>query len=409
MSQLDEKVLLEIGDLFEKLLIALKKKLYIFLAKNNNSLKTLDKDEELKLAVRSIGMIGTTGFWIRNGENNINQHIIFNLFSILDQILLDIGISDKEVTEFTMSIINKNIQAGLLDEKRTTVNQEAISTKEIIDTLKSPIILFEILKSRTYFETLCCITEQSFSNHKTSEDALNLVISKEYLSLERLKTTHKTIKTHYFDKMTNFDETDINIVIDSLKSLYVTDAMCQKIAKVLRRQYKANQKREATNENSHDEIKISKEPVKKQSSNISDKELKYINHELSLFYDFNEMKPLRILTDEEIAYCYCLMLKAEYKSETIAKVLMSIDKLAKATYKKPEELYKYYLRKFKYYEQTLPIEDKVKLLQDILNELEALKDDSDYEIWYNYFNDTLKEILSIINDNHEYELSFYKK
>lgn len=131
----------------------------------------------------------------------------------------------------------------------------------------------------------------------------------------------------------------------------------------------------------------------------SDRAKKLIRKELSKYFNFEEMKPIRVLRMEEQIYCVSLLLKLGEK-ETIRKFLNysyeEIKKQGATVY------FDHLLPKLRYYEEDYHL--PVSLIIDYISEMVHAVDEQEYETYKSWIETEVNGLEYKLPDNYDYEI-----
>ena len=394
---------------FDEILCKLKP---IFVDSNESEMKTnkissVNIPKGIRINTR---LTGTFGSWFNYPHLATRKHLIFGKYSLASVIIKQQPyLSENEYINLVFGIVNRNIEAGLLDENRViSKSDKKLDVRvfnqyhqERLDINNEEILNIVIEKYRDFF------IEQIPESETDVFDILDLDVD----NLEQFKSAHSKIKEHYIDKTDSFNSDDIEITIQSLKEIGYTDEICEKVFKVLKRVlYKRelkDQKEELKRRREELSNNVISTPVE-QKPIIPKKEFQTVYRELNEYFDFDNMKSKKYLSLKEVIYCIHLMLKINFDNETIDEFIETIKRENKKINNNPITLFVDLYDKLKHYEKELNLTEKLKMIESLIGEI-FICSSEDYEFWKENINEELQNIINSLPNNHEYELSQAKQ
>ena len=357
-----------------------------------------------------LGTTGKVGAWIKNRTLANNNNFIFNNFELVSLSFNKNELKDSEALNLIFSLVLRNIEAGILFEKREIHDETEQFISHLRDRKRTEIILnavnsggYEGLTEIFKQTTLEAVTPTLFS--------LRLIDKANHFNLEDFRKKHKILKEHYLDKLDSFNIDDIDIIISTLKELSIDEELCNKVKNALNRiLYKRTirEQKEKTRLENERSLTEAFKSTKSSKTIIPKKDFQVVYRELQQYYDFDNIKPKKFLSLNELIYCIHLMLKIDFDEKTINEFIESIEKENKKIQNNPISIFINLYNKFKYYEMDLNLTEKIKRIESYIGEI-FICSSEDYEFWKESINEEVNDILISLPINHEYEVSEAKK
>lgn len=391
MRKYIEKTLNILDELYEKITQDLK---YNITFKNNA--------ERLQAEITR-HVTGAIGSWLIYEKEAIESKLIFDEISLIIPYIEGQNLNKREYIDLIFYIVKRNIQSGLFEgttydksftekslstwENRIYGNEKVISN---IKTWESNFIIY-----CTVYKNAVMIPEAG-----TTLKRINMEKIPNY-TIEELQEYHMIIQKHYFDKINSYNEEDIKLVTEALFNLYLSESTCIEVYQYLSYEMKKRKTKKKVviiNDNKNDD--------KKSKLSLSKKEYNTIYNELLTYFDFNNMKPIKFLTLDEIIYCLYLLQALNCHKDTMNNFLRIIEKYNKK--QNPLSLYSSLYNKIKLYEEDSELSSKMLELESYLKEM-FITNDEDYLEWKKLFNEELLEIINILPKNYNYEFNETQK
>lgn len=233
---------------------------------------------------------------------------------------------------------------------------------------------------------------------KKGQIATSINIIKKLKGLDKIRDVHNScniVMQHYFEKQDCYDYQDVDILMKALADLKIANEVLKKVRRVLVKPLKQSKATEEIKE-----ISFSRE----QNSNLlADKEYKKLKKELSTYFDFQNEKVIRKLTQQEINHCLDIFVKLGEFDKMISFLSFVDDTLERGQVKNPIAYYVIIYNKLKYYEEKLGIQERLKNIEDCLKEM-FICTNEDYIFWKNQVETELNDIIQLLPTNYEYEI-----
>ncbi len=318
-----------------------------------------------------------------------SQALIVN-FTGLNMAMSAASFTKSEITDFVFWCLKRNIEAWNFDERGEFI-ADYINMKDI----QTDIICAKGLFLETMLERL---------GHDTITPAHQYIAmdcaSIENINFDHFKENLMAINRHYFAKE-KLTKEDIEIIILALNNLGLAKPYLQTIETTL---IKRNLRKEK-------EPKV--EPIVRERQNItlrpliSKKEYNRIWTELNECYNFDNMFPIRYLSEEEIIGCVHKLRYLNFSDEVVARFLETtlkenVERDANALIK-----YKDMYAKIQYFLEMYPSDERV---INIWNELQCafskimLCSPDDYEFLKEYLTMELGDFAKMTEGNFSYEI-----
>lgn len=333
--------------------------------------------------------------WVRNNQ-------FFDDFSRMIKTLEDIGLSNNDQFSIVMETIWKNMNTDLLNvDSNCSINFFSMASGEINGFNDEEVI--EIITEDKY-SYLLEKRDNELSDLELRQKKV-LIASKEIFELKKdfnikkFQDKYSILKEYYFDKLdengkpANLSDSDVNIIVNTLEELGVTDRFLKLSSKILKKfVVKENKPYNFVNIDNHKTNKL-----------INEKEYKEIRREIKKYFNMHSGQIERQLSEEEVLYCASLMLKIGEKE--LVKTLFDRSK----TYDdNPVSRYQKEYDKLKYYENRLGIEKEISDMEFAFQNM-FLSSEEDYEILKSILDSDLRKVESLLPSGYEYEIKKAKE
>lgn len=275
--------------------------------------------------------------------------------------------------KFISSILFKNTNLNTMEQ-----------FKILISYIESDLNLLSVDEESMTFEINCYGIMQEKDN-KLVEICINSEM------VELVKSINE-VRKHYINKNDNFDTNDIEIVVNNLKKLCVDDILCEKIRYVLEKEIaKRNKGNLSCN------IKFETEEDRREIEKTKRK----MQKELKTYINVKNMKPLRILSMNDILYVGSLLKKLNYSVEIIHNFFKQCETMI--IEQNPIFAYIQLYDKLKYYAERYCLLNELDESEQYFNEL-FLSSAEDYTIYKDFIKEKLSQILDFVPKTYEYEM-----
>ena len=214
---------------------------------------------------------------------------------------------------------------------------------------------------------------------------------------------HQYIEDHYFRKENNYTKKDIKFIEVALKKLGVSKKLISAFISILTTDL---EKRKPIQESRIDE---SKSMNKENFMALSTKEYNEIFKEIEIYYDIQEHKIIKALTEEEIIYLVSLMLKINIPLIEIKKCIQNINWHGWSAYTNPIMAYNDYYGKLKNNSSVVEVEIVIKSINELIGALFIPENEEEYLFWKQEIANELKKVRNILNQDDGYELGEARK
>lgn len=355
--------------------------------------------------LKSIITSGAIGTWLEYEELATKNRVILGTTTVYSLIIKEMLTDNHEVASSILYMIKRNINAGLLSESNEL---KEINSPSIEDLITDPELLSCSLQSKSYYESFINLYQTAglkrFEKDKSGVVALKNEMPIEYQVFIK---AHNTINEHYFKKIQSYNEEDIAIICNSLKSLEIVEEVIEKVKRSLTANLVKRKNKEIKRQQQEQLTKphIQEEQPKKES--LSKREYNTIYKELETYYDPETSILKRQLTFSEVIYCIKLMLKLNIQEPTIDKFIKVVDK-ANKDIENPISLYIYLYNKIIHYKDIPTIQEKIALIEEYLSNI-FICTDEEYEICKELIGEELSTITSLLPKDGTYEKETAKK
>lgn len=326
---------------------------------------------------------------------------IFNEFAILSKKLEAAPLYSSEKVTILFTFLERNIASHILEAETKAFDQKAINDYKF-KTMTSEEA-YELIRSEKYGYLLNSPNEElSKEDLLIKEDILTFTES-HIFDLTDIVNNHQNIFDHYLNKKDDYTKDDINIILNTLKSMKVSEIIVEYVRIILNRKLEKRLKAQT-------KIVIKKEvsPVNspKTKKYLSDKEYKTIKKELASYYDLYNSKLIRPLSYEEMIYCVNLLIKLGESKDTINLFVMNAEKSILST--NPITKYLQYYEKLKYYSEITGDFDTLAEIEEYFKEI-FICNDTDYVFWKCNIANLLNKEIDLLSLRSDYEMNEAKK
>ncbi len=358
--------------------------------------KKSDRELEIDFILQRITM---------SDEEYLKHMEVFHHFKDLSRYIEEANLSSRETFNVVMFMLRRNINCLKRAKKEGAINDtelrnyhfDNISTSEI-DHLISTGEINKIINGDD---------EELTKREREIRDTI-LAHTDEYCTnIDDMINEHLAIKTHYLDKIDSFNDEDIDIVMDNLRTLAFSDNVCQIVEYVLNRSLTSHFSNEVP-EKIESKIEDKSSPYSIKSSTKTPpkvtmpyKERKGIYNKIREYYDIPKKEIIKDVTYKEMLEIVSLMLKIDIDLKTIRSYIRQVlNKLEKVD--NPAVKYQMFKSKLAYY----LTEEQIAYLDELYDAFQA-----DEGLWMNEFLAYLDEVMNYISetDNYTYELQTAKQ
>ena len=316
-----------------------------------------------------------------------DEYEVFVNFEELSYLFQEMPLKIKEKFEIIIYIIKKNLDIGILSPNNFYFNKE--------------VVMKHRYKSAPLEEIMAFINTYSFGKNedvlhlnakeKAIYDELKEVSSASFKYIDSITFGHFLINKYFLSKMPNITAKDVKLTVQGFKKCGLSESVVNELAIYL-------------------SSLISKgktEPmvVNKTSINVkpmlSNKELKMLNRELSYYYDFDRNKVIRAISLDEEMHIINIMQRLGFKREVMIDILNKFKKISNI------DPFVLYVRLYDKYKNTRGSEEVLKELEGYFQNM-FICDEEEYAINKMCFIDTFNKLLSLTDDDYEYEFNYAK-
>lgn len=350
-------------------------------------LNPTDRELEINFILRRINM---------SDEEYLKHMEIFYHFKDLSNYMEEANLSYRETFSVVMYMLKRNLaclkrvkEAGAInDAKLIEYKFENISQEELNQLFSSGEINRVINGS----------DEELTEREQEIRD--EILKHKEFYSsdIDELIKEHMAIKTHYLDKLSTFDESDIEALIANLRLLTFSEDVCSKISHLLHKQLESRNNAKLKESTIVEHYTYE---VKEEVPSLPYKERKDAYNYIREYYNIPKKEVLKSVTYKEMLNIVSLMLKLDIDLKSIRNYIRQV--LASLEQEQnPANKYEIFKSKLAYYLD----ESQMEYLDELY---EAFKDDE--ELWMSEFIAYLEEVMQFVSetDSYTYELETAKQ
>lgn len=359
---------------------------------NNSRSSIFDGKSNFSKNIQSAYIYTNICSWIINYKICKQNHIVLNDFGVLSSLLVDSGLTDKEIKSAILKIIEINIENGILNAEETEElenNFELSLEENIVEVLQGNV-------GKTFFDILLSMASKYTFTPPTKEKSVRTSRGQKITNLEEIQKYYQIIKESYLDKKDMISNEDIINIYYSLASLNIPEYICKRVYEEL-----IKERQKAIKKQQKQQTKMSFNPdlyAVKQTEIISKKEYNTLYHELLTFFDFNEMIPTRNLSFKEVVYCVHLMQKIKMPQEKIVKFIKIIEKQKN----NPASMYIFIYEKLQNFIEDETISKQIQTIEEYLEQLFIPETEEDYEFWKECISAVLANLESSLPSNSSY-------
>lgn len=334
------------------------------------------------------------------------DHKMFSDFIILSEILLSMGLSNRERAQIMIEALRKNTYSGIL-------GVENLDNAFVLDANKIVFIDFETISREKIKEMYLEGSIVDFINMDLDEASLEeleqineLLERKDEYTLDISKLYNATLIVDELlnkkDGILTDDEINkiLNILIDFRVDKEIVDAvnmyLINKRNKSVIREEK-NKKQEETSK----QVSIKREV--KQSNLVTDKEYKSIKKEIYKYYNLYTQEIVSDIDIDTMIRIASLMFRIDIHKDEIYTFIRKVKENILLT-GNPVSIFVSEYDRLKFYYTDEELSDIKEYLKEIF-----ICDNDDYLFWLDEINNELNKLLRPIENNYNYELDIAKK
>lgn len=326
---------------------------------------------------------------------------IFNEFKVLSQRLESAPLSLSEKVTVLFIFFERNIASHVLEADTKAFEQKAIKNYHFKTMTSEEVI--ELTRSEKYSYLISTPDEELSEEDLIIKKDINDFTDKNLIDVSDIIKNNRSINDHYLKIKDSYTETDIKIIIDTLKNMGVIESILEATKIVLAKKIQKRQNSQKiitfNNFNSSKDEQSSKKY-------LSDKEYKNIKKELSTYYDLYKSKLRRSLSYEEMIYCVNLLVQLGESKDAINLFIMNAEKVCISD--NPITRYLQYYDKLKYYSKVIISDENMAEMDEYFKEI-FICDDEDYLFWKNNLASILSSEINHLPLSAEYEIELSKK
>lgn len=331
--------------------------------------------------------------WDLHGE-------IYIQYDYLSDMLEESPLNARGMFSILTRLLEKNLSTNITNQDARCFDIQQIDNYEFKYMTRDEFL--EFVRTDEYGRLKSKEESQLTEDEKKRLEEFNIYSDLYPLDIAPVIDAHKLIKKHYFDKLDSFNEEDIEVFLDKLRSFKLSENLISIFRNLLIRDVEKRQRREVT---------ISYPQESKQQSikevGISRKEYNLIERELRKYFDLSTMKLVRPLTIDLQIYCVGLLLKLGISEDKIKEILRIMNKDG-YSYENPITMFVQLYEKLEYYKDIDGIKESIETMLGAMKEIMNM-DNSDYEEWKEFLGEELTSALKLLPKTYEYEIEKAKK
>ena len=354
---------------------------------------------------------GTIAMWLENDvfiqKHNIISDDLNFVIIVLDSITKypskysNIKFKNKEITNIVLSFVKKNIENGILDEKKAIKHLTNCITERPFENMEEVI---DVAHQKDYYHSFKRMHTIKLEEITPNPNTLYALHIYEESRMEELRRTHKKIKEHYFDKLETYTEEDVEIVINALKIWQKAECIEDIVRETLLS--KINKRNTQKQQIEIKRIERVSKPI------LTKKQYHEIKNELDSKFDFVRMEPLInvTLTPEEISHCIDLMNELSFTDREKEIFLEKSFKKSREEILNVDEILKILQNQIEFYSiNNETVNKAMENLELYIEEYKNTEDLIEKEEWFELIREEIRIVNAFIPKTFDYEKALLLK
>ena len=333
--------------------------------------------------------------WELHGE-------IYIQFDYLSEMLEESPLNAKGMFSILVRLLEKNLSTNITHQDARCFDIQQIDNYEFKYMTRDEFL--EFVRTDEYGRLKSKEESELTDDEKKRLEEFNIYSDLYPLDIAPVINAHKLIKTHYFDKLDSFNEEDIEVFLEQLRSFKLSENLISVFRNLLLREVEKRQRKIEVIETSE---QVVSKPVQTPEPTISRKEYNLIERELRKYFDIRTMEAVGPLTLDLQIYCVGLLLKLGFSEDKIREILKIMNKDG-YNYDNPISMFVALQEKLEYYKDVEGISEAIKTMVGIMTEI-TLGSDVDYNEWEEFLSDEMVATLKLIPKTYDYEIEKAKK
>lgn len=333
--------------------------------------------------------------WIRyfQGRNLKEEDKFFNQFAYLSLMLEKSTLNARESLSIIEYIITRNIKNGIMNISGLR-NEIILGCNDAFNKLTAK----DLTEERTIeiFYVLNMDEKEFTEDDKEAAITIKQTVKECVENARKLVRAHKILSTHYFEKGENYNEQDIDSMVEAFYLLELSESSIAAFKTILLNRIEKRRKKVPQF------TQKAKRAVNEEK--LSQKEYNYLFREIETYYDIQNQKVIRPLTLEEIVYLMHLLQKIKLPETEIIKCITNINKAGLNAYNNPLSQFNDYYNKMITLTSNEEVAKALEYIKDCMQALYIPESASDYLFWKKEIANELKKVMKIVNRDYRYEI-----
>ena len=333
--------------------------------------------------------------WELHGE-------IYIQFDYLSEMLEESPLNAKGMFSILVRLLEKNLSTNITHQDARCFDIQQIDNYEFKYMTRSEFL--EFVRTDEYGRLLSKEESELTDDEKERLEEFNIYSDLYPLDIAPVINAHKLIKTHYFDKLDSFNEEDVEVFLEQLRSFKLSENLISVFRNLLLKEVEKRQRKIEV-------IKTSEQVVSKsvviEEPTISRNEYNLIERELRKYFDIRTMEVVSPLTLDLQIYCVGLLIKLGFSDDKIRDVLKIMNRDG-YSYENPISMFVALYDKLEYYRDVDGIKEAIETMLGAMQEIMSIGNE-DYEEWKEFLNDEMLLTLKLIPKTYDYEIEKAKK
>ena len=337
---------------------------------------------------------------------NEEDHKMFSDFVILSEILLGMGLTNKERAQVMIEALRKNTYSGIL-------GVDNFENAFVLDANRIIFIDFKTISKEKITKMYLDGTIVDFINMDLDEatleelEQINELLDRkdEYtLDITRLYNATVLVNELFNVKKEILTDDEIAKISDILVDFRVNQEIVDSVrVYLINKRNKEVEKKEKLRKQEETNKKVVEKKEVKRSNLVTDKEYKEIKKEIYRYYNLYTQEIIGDIDFETMIRLASLMFRIDIHKDEIYTFIRKVKETIILS-GNPISVFVSSYDRLKYYYS----EDELDNINDYLKEI-FICSDEDYSFWLDEINNELTKLLKPIENNYNYELEIAKK
>lgn len=331
---------------------------------------------------------------------------IFNNLDILSGKLEKSGLNVRDKFKIIIRLYEKNIAAHILETAKCCISETQM-LKYNFEHFPSEYIVNQMRTPR-FYEIQTKPEEELSEEDKLLLDDIQKFTSFSSQDMSDIQHQNKIIYEHYIAKKDSYTKEDIDIVMKTLLNSGLSQKLYEEISAYLN--YSLQKRLNKSDQENYNIVNFPSKPkVESKEPTLTKKEYYNLEKELNTYFDFTNMQPIMVLSEDEITRCLNILCTLNENPSRIEQFIIKEARYTKQNAKNSFALYLAIYNKLKFYAEKLNITSELEDLKMYLQEMIIPSSDKDYREWKDLFEEDLNAVHSQVSSLTAYEKSLSMK